>query len=155
MGTVVTISFDSNTFESRGEMPVDSVPAFSPMRLGPDGSALRSDFQFVKPGKGRAFVRARWHLDLQTKVRSDVVAHWMLAQFANVEVALGHEMVNYRHKESALAQLIDVKSAGLGNGVPSDPPEDDDGGDGVTARLKPDPPGLPGSERPPRSGERE
>jgi len=155
MGTAVTITFDSNTFKSRAEMPVDSVPAFSPMRLGPDDSALRSDFQFVKPGRGKAFLRARWHLDLQTKVRSTVVAHWMLAQFANVEVALGHEMVDYRHKESALAQLIDVKTAGLGACVPSDPPDDDDGGLGITTRLKPNPPGLPDSEHPPRSSGRD
>jgi hypothetical protein len=79
----------------------------------------------------------------------------MLAQLANEELALGHEMVDYRHKESALAQLIDAKTSGLAACVPSDPPADDDGGQGVAAWSKPNSPGLPGREPPPRSSDRE
>jgi hypothetical protein len=38
---VVTITFDSNTRDYKSALPTETVPAYSPKRLGPDGAVLR------------------------------------------------------------------------------------------------------------------
>jgi len=123
----VRISFDS-LLDSKSRAPPGLMNALQ-SKSGPDGVALIGEFQFVKPGKGMAFVRAIWHLELRTKVRSRVVARWMLDQFAGLDVTLLYRGVDYRSNEDALARLIEDESSVLPDG-PFPGPSEDEGGVG-------------------------
>jgi len=140
----VRISFSSNTWDSKARLPSGVMHALQ-RKAGPDGSILEGEFQFVKPGKGTAFVRTAWHLELKTKVRGPVVAQWMLSQFMNVDVGLQHGGIDYRNDVVSLAKLIDDVTGGLPDGRTTDAPGDDDEGSGVASRLKPPKDGLSGA----------
>jgi len=141
----VRISFDSNTLDSKARLPPSMIQALR-KKLGPDGSILEGELRFVKPGKGTAFVRTAWHLELKSKVRGLVVAEWMLFQFRGVDVALLHDGINYVKDVVALAKLIDDSTGGLPDSPASDAPGDDDEGLGVASRLKPPKDGLSGAQ---------
>jgi hypothetical protein len=135
----------------------DSLLSLAARRIGPDGVALAYNLQFVKPGKGSFFVIVRLELYLATKVRSKVVAQWLLAQLGPRCEKLMREGVDYRTDPEGLARLIDDWTVPFPDGTPSDPPPDppkdgDDGGAGVGARLKRGPPGRSGRAWPPDAG---
>ena len=131
----------------------DSLLSMAPRRIGPDGVELAYHLKFVKPGKGPMFVVVKFELRLATKVRSNVVAQWLLAQLGPRCENLMREGVDFRSDPTGLARLIDDWTVPFPDGTPSDPPpdppEDDDGGAGVGARLKRGPPGRSGRAWPP------
>ena len=118
----MTISFESNVLEPKAPATKVLLDAMR-RRVGPDGVELEGEWQFVKPGKGTSFVRTLWNLELRTKVRSPVVASWMLMQLKGLDVALLRDGIDYRLDEGALARLIEDASEALPNGTPSDPPK--------------------------------
>jgi hypothetical protein len=135
----------------------DSLLSMAPRRIGPDGVELAYNLKFVKRGKGPMFVVVKFELHLATKVRSNVVAQWLLAQVTPRCESLMREGVDYRRDPTGLARLIDDWTVPFPDGTPSDPPpdppkDDDDGGAGVGARLKRGPPGRSGRAWPPDAG---
>jgi hypothetical protein len=92
-------------------------------------------------------------LRVATKVRSNVVAQWLLAQLGPRCESLMRKGLDYRSDPAGLALLLDAWTEQFPDGTPSDPPpdppeDDDDGGAGVGARLKRGPPSRTGHARP-------
>jgi hypothetical protein len=132
----------------------DSLLTLASRRIGPDGVELEYNLKFVKPGKGVAFVIEQLELLVATKVRSAVVAQWLLAQLGPRCESLMRKGLDYRNDPAGLALLLDAWTERFPDGTPSDPPpdppkDDDDGGAGVGARLKRGPPGRSGRAWPP------
>jgi hypothetical protein len=131
----------------------DSLLSLASRRIGPDGVELEYNLKFVKPGRGTAFVVVQLELRVATKVRSAVVAQWLLAQLGPRCESLMRKGLDYRGDPAGLALLLDAWTERFPDGTPSDPPpdppkDDADGGAAVGARLKRGPPGLPGRARP-------
>jgi hypothetical protein len=97
-------------------------------------------------------IRVPLRLWLESKVRSAVVASWVLARLSPLCIGLIHEGRDYRGDPAGLARLIDTWTTDLPDGTPSDPPtdppRDDDGGAGVGARVKKKPPTIDGARLP-------
>jgi len=121
----VRISFNSNALDSTTPAPKGLLDALG-SKLGPDGAVLSGEWQFVKPGKGVSFVRAEWHLEFSTKVRSQVVARWMVTQFKDLDLSILRGGIDYKSDEAALTQLIEDESVTLPDRTPK-PPEPYDG----------------------------
>ena len=85
---------------------------------GPDGTTLRIRFAFVKPGKGRPFLRGEAILTLSTKVRNDVVARWLLAKLFGAGQSGRRAWHDIPPDEAGLAALIERESADLPPGPP-------------------------------------
>ena len=108
--------------------------------LGPDRVQLGIRLQFVKPGKGTAFLRGESVLRLETKVRSDVVARWALAKLSNAGALKGQQ--DFPTGEAEFAQLITSATKDLPAGDRWDPDDDSgEAGAGVPLRRGPAPPG--------------
>lgn len=122
--TVVTLKLHSDTWAN--ERPVvpflQNVPA---EQIGPDGARLGFEFQFVKPGKGVAFVRIEWNLELETKVRSLEVARWVLDRLSEVTEIDALEHDGKKLDEIGLALVIEDATKLLDRGPRSDPPDAD------------------------------
>ena len=69
-------------------------------------------------------IRVPLRLWLETKVRSAVVASWVLARLSPLCIGLIHEGRDYRGDPAGLAGRIDAWTTDLPDGTPSDPPSD-------------------------------
>jgi hypothetical protein len=68
--------------DERAVLPfLKTIPQRQP---GPDGALLTFSIQFVKHGKRKPFLLTEWQLELETKVRSLVVARWVLDRMSEV-----------------------------------------------------------------------
>jgi len=120
---------------------------------GPDGVVAEFTFQFVKPGKGKAFLRGMIGLEMSTRVRSSVVGAWLQSIVGGVSRFLVLNGVNYSSDLGSLAKAIDDATCSLPAGTPSDPSTDDDGdGGGVGARRIPRPRDPKGENADPSNG---
>jgi hypothetical protein len=116
--------------------------------LGPDGVVLAYDLAGARFSVEPSSIRVPLRLWLETKVRSAVVASWVLARLSPLCIGLIHEGRDYRGDPAGLARRVDAWTTDLPDGTPSDPPRDDDGGAGVGARVKKKPPTIDGARLP-------
>ena len=105
--------------------------------IGPDGVVLQVRTQFVKPGKGKPFVRAQVRVVARTQVRCDVVAAWLWSRRVTGLVLQNDS--EFPRDVGALASLIASKTQGLPPGRPSDPPDEGPSAAGSTSRIRPRP----------------
>ena len=120
--------------------------------VGPDGVVLAYDLAGARFSVEPSSIRVPLRLWLETKVRSAVVASWVLARLSPLCIGLIHEGRDYRGDPAGLARRVDAWTTDLPDGTPSDPPSDpprdDDGGAGVGARVKRKPPTIDGARFP-------
>src|SRR5215510_1896515 len=90
--------------------------------LGPDGVRLRTELQFIKPGKAPAFLRCELTLLVETRVRHERVAEWMLRLVPPEITHLDFESV--RLPRRSIGGAIGVRTKDLPEGRWSDPPDD-------------------------------
>jgi hypothetical protein len=124
---VVTLKLHADSWDDEG--PVQSfLKGVPPRQVGPDGAVLTFTFQFVKPGKGRAFAQTAWELELETKVRSMVVARWVLDRISEVSDVRRGEGSRRGLDDIGLALRIEAATRRLDRGTRSDRAsgEDDD-----------------------------
>jgi hypothetical protein len=97
-------------------------------QLGPDDALLTFSFTFVKSGKQKPFLLIEWQLELESKVRSLVVARWVLDRMSEVSDIQSGEGSKKRLDDIGLALRIEEATKLLDRGPTSDP-SDDDGDD--------------------------
>ena len=97
---------------------------------GPDSVIAELTFQFVKPGKGKMFVRGKLGVEFATQVRPQVVADWLQGVVAKVSRLMILNGEDYASDTNSLARLIRDTTSDLPPANPSDPRKDDDAGGG-------------------------
>ncbi|HET6164223.1 MAG TPA: hypothetical protein VFG37_11185 [Planctomycetota bacterium] len=99
--------------------------SISPRQSGPDGALLTFSFNLVKHGKRKPFLLTEWQLELETKVRSLVVARWVLDRMSEVSDVQSDQGSKKGLDDIGLALRIEEATKLLDRGPASDPPGDD------------------------------
>jgi len=92
---------------------------------GPDGALLTFSFNIVKSENRKPFLRIEWQLELETKVRSLVVARWVLDRMSEVSDVQSGEGSRKGLDDIGLALRIEEATKLLDRGRSSDPPDDE------------------------------
>jgi hypothetical protein len=122
---VVVLKLHADRWDN--ERPVLPFLKSIPQRqLGPDDALLTFSFQFVKHGKQKPFMLIEWHLELETKVRSLVVARWVLDRMSEVSDIQSDLGSKKGLDEIGLALRIEEATKRMDRGPASDSPGEDD-----------------------------
>jgi hypothetical protein len=112
---VVVLKLRSDTWSNdRSVLPF--LKSVESPQLGPDGARLEFTLKLVKPEKGTAFLRTAWQLELETKVRSLVVARWVLDRVSEVSELPAVEGTGKKLDDIGLALRIESATKHLGKG---------------------------------------
>lgn len=106
-------------------------------QLGPDGALLTFSFNFVKSGKRKPFLLIEWQLELESKVRSLVVAHWVLDRMSEVSDIQSGEGSKKGLDDIGLALRIEEATKLMDRGPASDPAGDDGDDSGADRTQRP------------------
>ena len=105
--------------------------SISPRQFGPDDALLTFSFTVVKHGKRKPFLLIEWQLELESKVRSLVVARWVLDRMSEVSDLQSDPGSKKGLDEIGLALRIEDATKMLDRGPASNPPGID--GDDISA----------------------
>jgi len=112
---VVVLKLHADRWDN--ERPVlPFLKSISQRQIGPDGALLTFSFRFVKHGKQKPFLLTEWRLELETKVRSMVVAHWALDRISEVSDLPAVDGTGKKLDDIGLAFRIESVTRHLGKG---------------------------------------
>jgi len=110
---VVVLKLRSDTWSNdRSVLPF--LKSVESPQFGPDGARLEFTLKLVNPGKGAAFLRTAWQLELETKVRSLVVARWVLDRVSEVSDLPAVDGAGKKLDDIGLALRIEEATTQLG-----------------------------------------